>query len=95
MVQALLHGDIEKKCIAKFLLLILYQRYTKGIQKIGNFFGTTFGTKKKITKKTLKRAALVINTFRLLYAPFYSNIYKSSAQKQQNAEDTALQYIEA
>ncbi|MBQ9752998.1 MAG: hypothetical protein IJV81_09275 [Paludibacteraceae bacterium] len=47
------------------------------------------------SKKTPKREALVINTFRLLYAPFYSNIYKSSAQKQQNAEDTALQYIEA
>jgi hypothetical protein len=71
------------------------QRYAKSIQQIGNFFGTIVGTRKLFFKKTPKREALVINTFRLLYAPFYSNIYKSSAQKQQNAEDTALQYIEA
>ena len=63
------------------------QKYAKSIQQTGNFFGTIFGTKKKITKKSPKREALVINTFRLLEAPFYSNIYKSSAQNDYNAED--------
>ena len=27
------------------------QRYTKGIQKAGNFFGTTFGMRKLFSKK--------------------------------------------
>ena len=68
------------------------------MKQTGNFtttFGTIFGTKKKITKKSLKREALVINTFRLLKAFFYSNIYKSSAQNLFRAEDFCSIIIEA
>ena len=72
MVQALLHGDTEKKCIAKFLLLILYQRYTKGIQKVGHFFGTTFGTRKLFSEKIHSRGKLSKHyTSRVLYIPLY------------------------
>ena len=39
---------------------------TTRVQPSLQTFGTIFGTKKKITKKSLKREALVINTFRLL-----------------------------
>ena len=46
-------------------------------------------------KNTLTREALVINTFRLLSAPFYSNIYKSSAQNPFRAEDFCSIIIEA
>ena len=34
---------------------ILYQRYAKGMQKAGNFFVTTFGTRKLFSKNTLAR----------------------------------------
>ena len=58
-------------------------------------FGTIFARRKKSRKNTPKREALVINTFRLLSAPFYSNIYKSSAQNPFRAEDFCSIIIEA
>ena len=45
---------------------ILYQRYTKGIQKAGNFFGTTFGTRKIFSYKHHKREGIDNVTSRLL-----------------------------
>ena len=71
------------------------QRYAKSIQQIGNFFGTIVGTRKLFFKKNTQAGGVGNQHLPLALCPFYSNIYKSSAQKQQNAEDTALQYIEA